>query len=75
MTSGQEEEVMENEGDGEEACRERGREYMSGNTSPTFSSPSLFYHCLQSNLSKITMTDGKREPAWRERGWERCLPF
>lgn len=33
MISGQDEE-MENKGDEEEAYRERGREYMSGNTSP-----------------------------------------
>lgn len=46
----------ENEGGDEE-----GRESMCGDMYPAFSSPSLFCHCLQSNLSKITMTDRWRE--------------
>lgn len=38
---------------------------------PVLAPPSVFCHCLQSNLSKITMTDGKREHGWRDRERER----
>lgn len=63
---------MKNERNEKETYRDGGREYMKSMSS-TFSS--LFCHCLQSNLSKITMTDGKREQGWREAGWEPSLSF